>query len=602
MKDDPLGGRVSQAAELSALAPLLGRRRVLQLMSLTSFAVASPALLAACSSSDTSAGPSDPDALIKSATYLAEDVPTGFDWDGPGGVEVTTQFGINQIMAPLVRYKLVANDDGVLVPDFTQLEGYLAESWEQDGLDWTFHLRSGFKSPAGNEFKADDVVYMVERAKSASGAAPIAWFMYNAGSILGPEAVAEGATEEEKKVHGEVVKIDDRTVKFTQFAPNVLFPAVLTIFALGVLDSTEMKKNATADDPWSHDFLTSGDGAKRAGYGPYVLESLKTGSQAVFHINPGWKGQTGVEMPKIQQVVMNKVPQASVRVGAMKSSNGPSITSSLTSRAWDALSKDKNVKVRGYFGNLATYLMMNYKVPPFDNITLRQAIANAIPYDDIVSGVYFGQARRWKGVTPSIYPGFKEVPIYDTDLDKAKDLLEQAGYPGGAGLEEFADAFTLHYIAERQEQLQPLGTLIQTALADVGIPLKLQPTPQSDYAKRALVDKDLPMAINDSDQPIAPDAGYAIQLYFVTGDKGGLNNMTNYSNADVDTMYLDQAKNESDVAKRDALLATIQEQIMQDVAWVPLVEVKTQVGLTLDLDGYAWEPDNNLRMQYFHHS
>ena len=60
----------------------------------------------------------------------------------------------------------------------------LATSWSKSGLTWTFKLRQGVKSCAGNEFTADDVVYTFQRAKSVSGAAPAAWFLSNVGAVL----------------------------------------------------------------------------------------------------------------------------------------------------------------------------------------------------------------------------------------------------------------------------------------------------------------------------------------------------------------------------------------------------------------------------------
>ena len=75
------------------------------------------------------------------------------------------------------------NDEGVIVHDFTQFEGLLAESWSFDEatLTWTFNLRRGVKGCNGATFDADDVMYTLARAKSVSGAAPIGWFLSSVG-------------------------------------------------------------------------------------------------------------------------------------------------------------------------------------------------------------------------------------------------------------------------------------------------------------------------------------------------------------------------------------------------------------------------------------
>ncbi len=589
----PEKSSLSPHEELAWLNREIGRRGLFKGAGALAAAGGLPWLLSACTGGGSDGGTSNGKGSVDTLTYLASDVPNGFDWDGPSASIPTTQFGMDQCFGRLVQYKLV-EDNGVLKPDFTKLEGQLAESWTQSGLTWTFKLRKGVKSPAGNEFTADDVVWLAQRAKSVSGASPIAWFLYNVGSVMGAENVAPKATAADKLLKGEVVKVDKYTVQIKQQVANKLFPGILSIFALAMIDSTEAKKNATAKDPWAHDWLNL-EGAKTAGFGPYKLASLETDHSATFVANPGWN-VAGLTQPTVKKVVMNKVPQTSVRVGSLQAGGGTKVTDDLTSRDWRQLSTSKGVNVFGLYGNQNTFLFTNFKVKPFDNKLLRQALAYAMPYDAIATSAYFGSAKRWQGCVPSTYPGYKQISTYDENIEKAKQLLTQAGYPGGKGLEQFSDALTLYYVAEKQDQLQPLATLIQTALTKIDVNVKLAPIPQSDYGKRQLVSKDLPFAIDDQEKPIGADAGYAIQLFFVTGAKGGLNNMMNYSSSQVDDLWLNSAKNDANTTSRNATLAKIQEIIMDDVAWIPLVEWKTQVATTKNLTGFAFDPDNSIRM------
>ena len=80
----------------------------------------------------------------------------------------------------------------------------------------------------------------------------------------------------------------------------------------------------------------------------------------------------------------------------------------------------------------------------------------------------------------------------------------------------------------------------------------------------------------------------------MSADKGGLNNMVNYSNPAVDDAWA-KARVEPDVAKRNAELADIQKQLMADVAWLPVVEYKTQFAWSDKLKGIGWHPDNSIR-------
>jgi ABC-type transport system substrate-binding protein len=206
-----------------------------------------------------------------------------------------------------------------------------------------------------------------------------------------------------------------------------------------------------------------------------------------------------------------------------------------------------------------------------------------------------GQARKWDALYTEFLNGYiKPQAQYEQDADKARQLLAEAGYPGGKGLEKFADSFRLAFTAERESYLGPIATTIQSALHDVDIPVQLDPMPQTQISDRRLVKKDLPMALSDIEKPVGPDVIYATKLFFVSPSAGGVNNMVNYSNPEVDRLFA-AALVEPDTAKRTDMAHQIQEQVQRDLAWVPLVETKTQWAFTEKLHGITWHPDNALR-------
>ncbi len=522
--------------------------------------------------------------------FLAEDVPAGLNYDGPAAAIPTSQTGMVNVMEPLFGYASAgANEDGVIVPDFNSFEGRLVDSWDYDPetLTWTLNLRQGVQGCGGATFNADDVIYTFERAKSVSGAAPIGWFLSNVASIAGFTPAVFGDDADAKKLGDEVKKVDDYTVTITQSEPNALFLPVLTIFGLYMFDKEGMEAKATDDDPWSHNFANN-EGV--ASFGPYCVESWTKDDEIVFTANENYYRGA----PAIKKVVMKKVPQSSNRVVVLRSGQAQ-LAQNLTPREYNALAQAPGVNVAGVTGNENLFVHMNFQSPPFDNPKVRQAVAHAIPYQQIIDNAYFGAAKRWEGSVPSNYPGFV-VPdtTYDYDPEKAKALLAEAGYPDGAGLDQFGDNLALSYVAEKETTLGPIVNIIQTALREVGIPATLNPLPQTQYGDRQLVKRDLPFAVNDQEKPIGVDAGYAIQLFFVSADKGGLNNMVNYSNAMVDDSWT-TARVEPDTAKRDEILATIQNQLMNDVAWLPVVEYKTQWAFSDKLNGMQWHPDNSVR-------
>ena len=520
--------------------------------------------------------------------FLAEDVPAGLDYDGPSVSTNTSQTGFINLSEPLVYYPYgPVNAEGVRTLDYSKYEGRLVERWEFDepSLTWTFHLRKGVKSCAGNEFTADDVIYTFERGKSVSGKAPIGWFLANVASIEGftRDVFKPGA---DKSLGNAVVKVDDYTVKIKQSVPNRMFLMVMTIYATYPYDSKEMKKHATATDPWTHDYVNT---VNVPSFGAYCLERWVKDDEFVMKANPNYyRGK-----PAVERIVIKKVPQSSNRTLALRGGNA-GLTQRLTTREFNGLRNAAGVKVAGIYGNEVLIMNLNFKTPPFDNPKLRQAIAYAMPYQQIATVGYAGSAQRMDGHFSRSLNGYQKPSTqYVTDIPKAKQLLAEAGYPDGKGLEKFPEAFKLAFVAEREFFLGPIATVIQSGLKDVGIPVQLDPLPQTQMSDRRIVKKDLPMALSDQEKPVGPDVGYATMLFFVSAAAGGVNNLANYSSPEVDRLF-GEVKVEMDNAKRLALLKQIQDTLQRDLAWIPLVETKTEWAFSNKLSGVTWHPENSI--------
>jgi peptide/nickel transport system substrate-binding protein len=518
---------------------------------------------------------------------LAEDVPAGLNYDGPSAASPASQQGMVTLLEPLVGYaEGPVAESGVRMPDFSNFEGRLAESWSFDEatLTWTFNLRQGVVGCDGATFNADDVIYTFARAKSVSGAAPIGWFLSNVGSIdgFGPEVFGDDPAA--KELGDSIVRIDDYTVQIRQSEPNALFLPVLTIFGLLIFDKETMEANATEEDPWSHDYVNN---VGAPGFGAYCLDRWTKDEEISYVANPDYFAGA----PDIERVTVRRVPQSSNRVVVLRSGQADLVTG-LTPREFDSLRGQEGFTVAGIRGNENMFLHMNFDVPPFDNVTLRQAIAHAIPFEQIIANGYFGQATQWEGLVPSGYPGFAPTAQFTYDPDRARELLAEAGYPNGEGLDPAV--FALSYVSEKESTLGPIVNIIQSALREVGIPASLDPIPQTQYGDRQLVKRDLPFAINDQEKPIGVDAGYATQLFFVSPENGGLNNMVNYRNPELDAAWA-EARVDPDPASRDATLLAIQEMLAADVAWLPIVEYNTQWAHKSGITGLRWYPDNSIR-------
>ena len=552
--------------------------------------VASVLAIGALASSGLAATSAQQDVAI---TVLAEDVPAGLDWDGPAiGID-TSQTGMINLSDFLVGYAPAGqNSEGVKLLNFKKFVPRLATSWTYDAktLVWTFKLRQGVVGCNDTTFNADDVIYTFQRAKSVSGPAAVAWFLSGIASIKGFDNSVFDADKTKAAAarvlkSDEVWKVDDFTIKIKQVAPNALFLAMLTIFPLGILDKETMMAQATKADPWSHQYQNN---TNLPSFGPYCLQKWVKDSSFDVVANPKYyRGKAAID-----RVVYRKVPQSSNRVAAIQTGSAQ-LVEHLTPQEFDSLKTKatKTVTVAGVVGNQNLFLLMNWKSQPFQNKTLRQAVAYAIPYAQVIKIGYFGAAHQWLGQIPSTYPFYvKPKTQFSYDQAKAKALLAKAGFPGGKGLEKFASSFQLTYPAERESTLGPLATVIRSALQAVGIPAELNPIPNTQFGDRLFVKKDLPFALQDAEKPIGVDADYAALINVVPG---GPANYANYDNPVVTKLAL-AAKVEANTAKRQAQLTQLQNIVQNDVNWVPIAEYKTQWAFSPKLTGLTWHPTNTV--------
>ena len=519
--------------------------------------------------------------------YLAEDVPLSLDPDGPSSTVNTSQVGRINLMEPLFGYAMKGpNEDGIRIPDFTKFEGRLAESWEYDpeSLTWTLHLRHGVIGCSGNEFTAQDVIYTLGRAKSVSGTGTTSWFM---GAVAGIKGFADVLKGGDKALGDTVIAPDPYTVKIQQATPNGFFLLGLSLHPIYMFDARAMQAHATPTDPWSHDFANT-EGI--TGYGPYCLERWVKGDEYVVRANEHYyRGK-----PPIDRIVMKKVPQSSNRVVTLRSGQA-GLIQGLTPREYAALRGTRNVVVGGVYGNETLFISPLFTSPVWRDKRLRQALAYGIDYNQLLQTGYLGQARKWDSLLPTSFPGAtKTMTQYTYDPAKAKQLLAEAGYPNGAGLEKFPDDMKLTYAAEREATLGPIATVLQSSLRGVGIPIVLDPVSQSQMASRRLVKRDLPLPLSDIDKAVAVDSVYAINLFFMTRENGGIVNTNYYSDPAVDELAV-AGRASSSADDRIAAAVKMQDLMAADLPWVPIAETKTQWAYSSKLHGMTWYPDNSVR-------
>jgi ABC-type transport system substrate-binding protein len=489
-------------------------------------------------------------AHAETLVIAAQRTPEGFDGDAlrPGTQEVVVQS-----YEGLLRYARTKADDGTEVLDSLKYEGNFAESWtiSEDQLSVTFKLRQGVLSPTGNELTAEDVVWGYKKSVAQK----------RTGNFL-ITTVA--------KVR-DVVATSKYEVTYQLTSPSAFLFPILTLYAPGIYDSTEMKKHVTGDDPWALKYL---DGAT-AGFGAYFLESLTPNEQAVFVANPNYfRGK-----PYFDRVIYRAVPSASNRALLIRTGQ-VQWTENLSGPIIQDLRNDPKLSVITKPHRGATALVMNPAYKPFDDVRVRQAVALSIDRDAINQAVFLGQGTVAHAPVPPYIAGAANDldPFPKRDIEKAKALLAEAGYPNGIDVELIqAD------IVGWEEQL---GIQAVAQLAEAGIRVSLKKISPSEFRERhAIGVRDMPFHINE-DGPIVLDAGYTL---FVIAKTGASSNRAAYSNPDIDAR-IDAVGSILDDDKRLELARDIQRDWMTEapyalIAFRPLYEVMPKT-----MKGFVWYP------------
>ncbi|GGO73100.1 ABC transporter substrate-binding protein [Nocardioides deserti] len=508
--------------------------------------------LAGCSASnpdDGDGGSAADDTLV----IAAVNVPGGFDGDviTPG-----TQHTVTQIYEPLVNYGVRDVEGGAREVDASVIEPGLAESWEvaDDELSVTFKLREGVESQWGNELTAEDVKWSWDKSldQERTGA-----FIASVSNVESVEVV------------------DTYEVRFNLTDPSPILLKALTLYTPSIYDSTEMKKHATKDDPWALEWIVSNS----AGFGPYYVDEVKAGEEAVFKANPNYYG----DEPHFSTVVYRSVPDASTRVQLLQAGSVDWIEE-LTFTQLNELETSDGVKVQSTPGNFQARALMNPNYEPFKDKRVRQAINFATPHEQILNNVFAGRAQQSRGPLVSTIPCYNsDAWAYETDVDRAKSLLADAGYANGVDI-------TLEYSGLNWWE-EPLGIQLKDGLAKAGIRVSLKRIPDADMtARAAITERDLPF-FTFYEQSIVLDPGYSMLL---TSTPDGSADRNDYDNPEV-TKLIEQANVITDEEKRCELIDEAQQIHLEDASWIYSAEIGAHEAMAEDIEGWVWHPDNHER-------
>jgi len=482
--------------------------------------------------------------------YIAS--PASFDSDNwqAGMLESTVNIYEN-----LTKHKIIKDASGRDVIDAANVEPHMAESWttRDGGRVMTFKIREGVKSPFGNELTAQDVKYSWDMARDRKRTGN---FMITVGRV------------------GSVEVTGDNEVTFTLTTPNAIFPRILTTVFPALVDSKHVKEFATDEDKWATDWMAK----NTAGFGPYHLQQVRPGEGAVFTLNENYFD----EKPFFDRVIFREIPSAASRAALVKSGDIHWADQMPIQQLVD-LDKDPNVKVDSVPGTGMATLRMNRAFPPFDDIRVRRAIIAAIDYDAIGEAVFRGLGERADSILAPAFGDFHMAShLAETDYDKAKALLQEAGY--GDGLD-----ITLEY-TDNWWWEEPLAIQAKDSLAKAGINLELKRIPKAEMNSRRRAGKrDLPFFPHLANAFVL-SPGYA---FYLSAHSKGSSNVNAYYSDDFDKM-VDDLISSSSHEERVKLAHDALKLHADDATFVVSHFPKTYAVTTPCINGWIWHQHDRL--------
>ncbi len=365
----------------------------------------------------------------------------------------------DNILEALVEYK----------DESTDVEPGLAESWtiSPDGLTYTFKLRKGVKFHDGTSFNADTVVFSLGRQMKERKLK----FFGKGWEIPAQERPPEyWVTMEMDKTVDAIEAADEYTVVFKLKRVEAPFIANLGMDFADIISPEAFVKNPK-------EFLRN-----PVGTGPFKFVKWVKDDQILLEKNKQYWNKTGG--PYLDKVVFRCIPENSVRFLELKTGN-IHVCQFPNPADIPLAQKDPKMKLVSQPGMNIGYLGYNHKKEPWkSNAKLRKAIAMAVNRKAIVDNIYQGQGQLAKNCIPPTMWGHNDaVPMIEFNVEKAKALLAEAGFPEGKGLGEIT-LWSMPVARPYNPEGMKVGVAMAADLAKIGIQARVVTFEWGTYLKR----------------------------------------------------------------------------------------------------------------------
>ncbi len=312
------------------------------------------------------------------------------------------------------------------------------------------------------------------------------------------------------------------------------------------------------------------------GTGPFKYKSWTSGDVMELEANNEYWG----EEINFNTLVIRLVPEATTRAIEVET-GGVDIGMSLAANDVSNLAENPDVTVLSENILNTSYLSFNCSKAPFDDARVRQAITHVVDAATIIKNSTFGLAdQSFSPIAPGVWGYHNAGEIYGLDVEKAKTLLAEAGYPDG-----FQTSITITSSNQMQAEM------IQSMLGQIGIEVEILSLDFAGWLDSLVTGKQ-EMYIGGWTTSSA-DAAYGLDV-FHSEKHGSGGNRSFYTNADLDAK-LEAASAESDEETRKEMYKEIQEIIAEEAVYVNLGVGQTHIATSNEIENIYFIPTQALR-------
>ena len=452
-----------------------------------------------------------------------ESSPTTMD---PG---LSTDLYSQQVYSHLLEGLLVLDTDGVPRPA-------LAESWtpSADGKTWTFKLRQNVKWHDGTEFTSDDVKYTIDR-------------------ILNPDSRSP-----QRGLLSQIASVDATDKSTVRITTRAAFVPILTNLA-----------TAAYVVPRAYHTRVGRDFARRpVGTGPYKWVEWVPDERIVLEANTDYYAGR----PSIDRVQFRFIPEGSVRLAELES-GGSDVIAGIPAQDLRRLRVSLVVDLHEVIGTNYRLVGFNTSVKPYDDVRVRQAIAQAIDKQKIIDVIWKERAVMAEGpIPPTSWAFDARFKGLGYNVSRAKQLMAEAGHANG---------FDLNYLMRDSEEERAEVPLLIDMLKQINVNLKVTVVDFPTLLDRLLKANYDVLRVGWTVNP-EPDA--LLYSPFHTSAIGGFN-FVKYRNPKIDEL-LDRGRIVTNANDRIRIYREAQRTIVQDAPMVFLFHEKRTYATRKNVTGF----------------